>query len=105
MAGANQYHRGWRTDISEFFASVSLDAVGGSLQDIAHPRTVQTIAAILTATSACLSRTGLPQRSSASSLLANLLLVPVAEAGESLGCDARFVRWLEDIWVFSRSDT
>jgi hypothetical protein len=102
--GARTYQRAWKTDISNFFATVTPTSVANALAPLAPRETVRAILDIVKASAIPTGRSGIPQRSTASSVIANLLLVPVDNAIESIAGKAREARWLDDIWLFSRSD-
>jgi hypothetical protein len=101
------------TDVVSFFANIPIDRAceqivtrGGSGAPIDR------LVDMLQAWGRIQGRSGLPQRSKASAVLANMYLRPVddeidAATGESrfLGIAAKAAtRWMDDIWVFGRDE-
>jgi hypothetical protein len=102
--GAARYGCGWHTDISDFFASVPRPSINEALHDVAPPPTAHTITAEVQTAMDSVGRHGIPQRSSASSVLANLLLGPVDEVVDEVAEGAMPARWLDDVWIFAEND-
>jgi hypothetical protein len=100
------------TDIVSFFASIPLSHMHDSLDDSA-PSSVATkrIHTLLDGFAKIPSRSGLPQRSLASSVLANMYLRPFDDALRHLAPtipkflsipEVRgFARWMDDSWLFA----
>jgi hypothetical protein len=101
-----------RTDIVSFFASVPIDA----LQEAIHDRCGSTavskrLCTLVEALAAVPDRSGLPQRSTASAVLANMFLMPLDDVllhhstplMVMFGSKVRyhsFARWMDDLWLF-----
>jgi hypothetical protein len=91
------------TDITNFFGSIDLDR----LRELVYRKAGNTLPAkavdsILETFNALPDRSGIPQRSTASSILANAFLGPVDDilmryVGST---DSLALRWMDDIWVF-----
>lgn len=101
-----------KTDISSFFASVPLEALSDDI-DARAPKGVvpKRLIEFLGSLNGLGERSGLPQRSIASSVLANMVLIPLDDVllhhatpvPRRLGSRVRyhsFARWMDDVWLF-----
>lgn len=92
------------TDITNFFGSVPVDRLAQRVRELAGAnRAADALEEVLGTFNALADRAGIPQRSTASSLLANAYLRPIDDlltryASENSG--AHVLRWMDDIWVF-----
>ncbi len=110
---SGNFESGLKTDIVSFFASIPLDRLEQKLQHrVGDGPIVQRIMSLLRGWDGVPSRRGLPQRSHASAVLANMYLSEVDDLlsvagappstafGSFLAPDGRFARWMDDIWLF-----
>ena len=121
-SGSEWFDYGLTTDVVSCFASISLDVVNSSIDD-ACPKGLPTqrLTSLLSRLGAVSPREGLPQRSTASAVIANRVLgvfdyvlaghstdIPFAllsGGAESEGRTRRsHLRWMDDIWLFSDSE-
>jgi hypothetical protein len=106
-----------KTDIVSFFASVALDLVKDRLDDLAPKNAIsRRLVSILEGFGRIPERSGLPQRSTASAVLANMVLAPVDDVLQHHALDLpdlrlfhedgedpprrSFARWMDDVWLF-----
>ncbi|PZS34625.1 MAG: hypothetical protein DLM59_04410 [Pseudonocardiales bacterium] len=100
-----------KSDIVSFFASVTTDVLSECIQDRVSPGVIADRLISFLEGSQRPTRSGLPQRSLASAILANVVLGPLDDVllgyrldafkgtfFESLG--PGFTRWMDDIWLF-----
>ena len=103
-----------KTDIVSCFSSISVERVRDVLfESLGSGAPVGRLVSMLEAWQAIPSRSGLPQRSSASAALANFFLRPIDEVlvrhGKARGVgaltfkDGTALRWMDDVWFFSNS--
>ena len=104
---AGEYSFGLVTDVVSFFASVPVDRVKEDIQSVVGGRVAARLGNLLDGWSRVPGRSGLPQRSTASSVLANRYLRPlddtlavVSRAAARGSKGPTCVRWMDDIWVF-----
>lgn len=109
------YKFGFKTDIVSCFASMPISRV---VEDIEHRAPgsgtlVERLSDMLTQWEATPHRSGLPQRNTASSLLANMYLMNLDEVvrdynSRSSGRGRRqkvlSTRWMDDLWVFGQNE-
>jgi hypothetical protein len=105
--------KGLATDVVSFFASIrTTDLVTELEHKLNGSLMVARLTDLLAGWSAVKGRSGLPQRSLASCVLAHFFLRPIDELLERLAkrsgassSDARgaVCRWMDDIWLFGRS--
>lgn len=103
-----------KTDIVSFFSSVPIDAIKEAIEgratSLAH--VIERLCDLLEGFQLMPNRAGLPQRSSASAVLANMYLIPLDDLLRSHSSPLRrkfrsgvqyhsFARWMDDIWLFS----
>lgn len=92
------------TDITNFFGSMPADRLSQRVRELAGTGLVtDALERVLAAFNNLADRAGIPQRSTASSLLANVYLRPIDDlleryVSENPGSHA--MRWMDDIWVF-----
>ncbi len=109
---AGFFDAGLKSDVVSFFASVDLDVVADQIYDRAGSnRVVQRLLSMLEGWQAIPGRSGLPQRSAASAVLAHLYLKPlhdlllyygaVSNWWKFLAPEGAAARWMDDIWLFS----
>lgn len=107
-----------KTDIVSFFASVKLERLADQIaRRSGSSQIVERLVDMLEGWSQMAGRSGLPQRSAASALLANLYLSPVDDVldyyGSIEGSKGPFMwptgkrvpnvaRWMDDIWLFGQ---
>ena len=100
---------GLKTDLTSFFASIPVEEVCEQLQAAAPGRISAALTEWLNAWSNTPRRSGLPQRSGPSAVLANMYIRPfdeiiaahverVAAAGVD-GAPLHASRWMDDVWV------
>ena len=106
------YQVALRTDVVSFFASISLETVQTEVCARAPSgRVTSRLLAFLEGFDTTSYRSGLPQRSTASAVIANMVLTPLDDVLEhyarpipqSLKSELRyhsFARWMDDIWLF-----
>jgi hypothetical protein len=111
MAGL--YDFGLKTDVSSFFAGIQPAVAADKITEICQRSSLtDDLIALLLGWDLGVARSGIPQRSSASSVLANMILAPadahLAELSVSprrrhilFGRPLEFARWMDDIWIFS----
>ena len=101
-----------KTDIVSFFSSVQADHLSEMLFQLAGTdQTTDRLASMLRSWDKVPGRSGLPQRSAASAVLANMYLSPVDKfvqrsfdlPGEAASGGA--VRWMDDIWLFGNDES
>ncbi len=103
-----------KTDVVSCFSSMSVDRVRDALyESLGTGTTVAKLVDMLEAWQAVPSRSGLPQRCSASAALANFFLSPIDEVlqrhGKARGLiapafkDGTALRWMDDVWLFSNT--
>lgn len=109
---ASIYAAALKTDIVSFFASISVDRVQDAIQERGgSSRITERLVSMLDDWSRIPQRSGLPQRSFASSVLANMLLINVDDvlrhhavvAPKRLFAPvvpASFARWMDDMLLF-----
>jgi hypothetical protein len=104
-----------RTDIVSFFASVSLNLVKDGLDDRAPQNAVtRRLVSLLEGFERIPERSGLPQRSTASAVLANMVLAPIDDVLQHHALELpsllmfgehpprrSFARWMDDLWLFA----
>jgi hypothetical protein len=101
------------TDVVSYFASIPLhNLVEELLRRTGHNDIVERLVDMLLSWGRMAGRTGLPQRSNASSVLANMYLRPIDDALQQfgrhrrvmlqaeIGHDVAATRWMDDIWLF-----
>jgi hypothetical protein len=98
------------TDLTSFFASISLGAVQDAVHDRAPTNAItRRLFTFLEGVDRVPERSGLPQRSTASAVLANMLLRPIddllAHHATRVPLLPRyermsFARWMDDMWLF-----
>jgi hypothetical protein len=105
-----------KTDVVSFFASVDIDRISEDIVTRAGENAMTArLTDLLAGWSRIPQRSGLPQRSAASAVLANMYLVPIDDALGHFGAienpfvqnivpEDAAVRWMDDIWLFG-SDT
>jgi hypothetical protein len=108
------YRHALTTDITNFFASIPVQRLLDEIEgDIGRKEQLTALSAFLEAFDQQARRGGLPQRSTASAVLAHRYLRPLDSyldrAGSSLFTMKAFrsqgqtnLRWMDDIWVFGR---
>lgn len=113
---ADEFDFGLKTDVSSFFASLDPEKVAERLtRTAAEPTHVEKLSRMLMAWKIHNPRPGLPQRSTASAVLANMMLRDLDSALQEISTKVRrlglragerhsFARWMDDIWVFSNDD-
>ena len=102
-----------QTDIVSCFASIPLDRLIEEIQRrVGHSELVDRLVDMLLSWGRVAGRSGLPQRSNASSVLANMYLRPIDDAlhqfgrhrkpmlRAQVGHDVAATRWMDDIWLF-----
>lgn len=103
-----------RSDLVSFFASIPLDVVRDAVDDRTSKSAVTTrLYSFLEGIDLVPERSGLPQRSIASAVLANMVLRPIDDLLDhyadtvkvsflpAAGSKRRtFARWMDDIWLF-----
>lgn len=99
---------GLKTDLTSFFASIPLSDVCERLQSEAPGKISATVTEWLTAWSSTPRRSGLPQRSGPSAVLANMYIQPIDGVISAYVTDIRgggpdapalASRWMDDIWL------
>lgn len=102
-----------KTDITSFFASISFETIEAYIEDNAPKGLLAERLLSFLQASQRPERSGLPQRSQASAVLANMILTPlddvltkfaVEDPEESCWAEfgPGFTRWMDDIWLFVR---
>lgn len=95
------------TDITNFFASIPLDNLVSTVESkVRSNAVVQTLTEVLSTYNTIATRAGVPQRSTASSLLANIYLRSIDELLIRYSTSRnrhRWLRWMDDIWIFGGS--
>jgi hypothetical protein len=110
-----KYKYGFKTDIVSCFASMPVSRVVEDMQRKASSSTaiVDRLGNMLEHWDAAPGRRGLPQRSAASALLANMYLMNLDEIVSAYNSDARqrkkgprdlSTRWMDDLWVFGNRE-
>jgi hypothetical protein len=103
------------TDVVSFFGSIPKGALLEQIEARGQNRIAERLAGMVGSWYEVTGR-GLPQRSRASAVLAHMYLRPVddllqqydrqmPDRGRRLVPEGRAVRWMDDIWLFGRSDT
>lgn len=106
----SRYRFGLSTDVVSFFASIPIDRLCDDIAGASGGQVTDRLIDVLQAWSRVNGRSGLPQRSVASSALANFYLKPFdvaieAHAGRVTGRSyIAATRWMDDVWVFSGSE-
>lgn len=110
------FHSGLRSDLVSCFASIPIDLVSEAIDDRAPKGEVKhRLVSFLEGISEVPGRSGLPQRSIASAVIANMYLRPLDDVleyyaheipgirliGEKRKAQRRsWTRWMDDIWLF-----
>jgi hypothetical protein len=121
-SGAAWFDYGLTTDVVSCFATISLDIACSTIDDVC-PKGLPTkrLTTLLEGFGKVSPREGLPQRSTASAVIANKVLsvfdvvmadhatdIPVfllaENDGKSSGTRRSHVRWMDDMWLFSDSE-
>jgi hypothetical protein len=114
---ADLFEFGLKTDISAFFSSLDPELVASRVLTCdVDPRTADRLSRMLLAWKVHNPRPGLPQRSTASSVLANMMLAdvdvvlreaarPVPKIFKNPGERFSFARWMDDMWIFGNDDS
>lgn len=102
------------TDLTSFFASIPLSRAQDELESRCRDNAIlRRLFSLLEGFDRVPERSGLPQRSAASAVIANMILTPVDDVlrlhSTSIPVTTRrgrtryrsFVRWIDDIWVFT----
>jgi hypothetical protein len=100
-----------RTDVVSFFASVPIELVAEQVTEIGRSDAVcNRIVAFLEGWNLIPGRSGLPQRSAASAVLAHMYLTPIDDVLRHYNTvrglvktavpEGRALRWMDDIWLF-----
>jgi hypothetical protein len=100
----SEYGRGLLTDIVSYFASIEVPILCEMITSRAHNDLTKRLNDMLLAWAKVPGRSGIPQRCSASSVLANLYLRPLDDAIRSVATfgedgEPSVARWMDDIWV------
>lgn len=101
-----------KTDIVSFFSSVKIESLNDRLFELAgHNDVTERLAGMLLSWQRIPERSGLPQRSAASAVLANMYLSPIDDlmqyyltrsgSESSVNC----MRWMDDIWLFGEDES
>lgn len=113
---ADLFEYGLKTDIGSFFASLDPEQVTSQISAVgADHRTVDRLTRMLLGWKIHNPRPGLPQRSTASAILANMMLrdadavlrdvaAPVPIIFNKPGKRYSFARWMDDMWLFGNDD-
>lgn len=108
---AESYHFGLTTDIVSFFATIPVDRICEELDArIGRGAPTERLIDMLQGWARVQGRSGLPQRSMASAVLANFYLRPLDDVVQAVSFKSRLLgvqtatRWMDDIWVFGRDD-
>lgn len=94
------------TDITNFFGSIDVNRLVELVyRKAGKTRPVEMLESILRAFNDLPDRSGIPQRSTASSILANAFVAPVDDVLGRYASHhgAHVARWMDDIWVFGGS--
>lgn len=110
------FESGLRTDLVSCFASMPIDQVSAAIDDRVSQGSVKNrLISFLESTSRTPARSGLPQRSLASAVIANMYLAPLddvlehysqeilsfALVGKKRRMERRsWTRWMDDVWLF-----
>jgi hypothetical protein len=97
---------GLQVDISSFFASINADRMADLLyQRLGKTGPASILADVIRQHDSLSTRSGIPQRSFSSAILAHLYLSPVDDSLRSAARTARAVtRWMDDITVFGSEE-
>lgn len=105
---AGTYGYGLLTDVVSFFASVPIERISEDALSVGGGRIGRRLSDMLVGWSAVPGRSGLPQRSTASAVLANRYLRPLDDTLAAVSRraapgakGATSVRWMDDIWIFA----
>lgn len=107
---ANRYNFGLTTDVVSFFASIPIDRLCDEILGRTKGLVPEKLVEILQSWTRINGRSGLPQRSVASSALANFYLRPLdgtleAAAGQVADRDyPATTRWMDDVWIFGANE-
>jgi hypothetical protein len=98
------------TDVVSFFASIPIGQLAEQIaQRAGGGRVTNRLVSMLEGWDAMPTRSGLPQRFLASSVLANMYLAPVDDVLQRFGRTRRgrpyrIARWMDDMWVFGQDE-
>ncbi|MCI0582070.1 MAG: RNA-directed DNA polymerase [Chloroflexi bacterium] len=108
---AGTYKFGLTTDVVSYFASVPIDRICDEIVGrCARGAPLDRLVEMLQSWARVHGRSGLPQRSMASAVLANFYLRPLDEVIHNASFTSRILsvrtatRWMDDIWLFGRDD-
>lgn len=114
---AEQSGLGMKVDVGSFFASIDTEMLLDTLRERTDSPAADRIADLIRSWRGQYGHVGLPQRSTASSVLANAYLMSLDEQlARTLGVAPRtrvvmsqpsrhkYVRWMDDIWMFDESE-
>lgn len=116
---ATHYSVGLKVDVSNFFASVNPEMLIERVNDTATGHNVARLSELLLSWRDHHGQVGIPQRSTASSVLANYFLMPIdRQLAEDLGATPedltgppsqpsahKFARWMDDVWAFDYEES
>lgn len=104
-----------KTDLTSFFASIPISSIGSLLDDrCPKGQLIERLHSLIDGFTRISERTGLPQRSTASAVLANAFLQPLDDLLDAYAEDMpnlfaiggspttrrSFARWMDDMWIF-----
>lgn len=104
LSGAADHYAGLRTDVVSCFASIDLERLADRvMQRRANDLTARLVTMLQAFTNQVSDRTGLPQRSLGSAVLANLYLRTIDDViGDYTTRHGTVgLRWMDDVWLFS----
>jgi hypothetical protein len=114
VAFARHFPNGLTTDVVSCFPSISIDMLMEDLQTVQKPnKVIERLEDLLRSWSEINGRSGLPQRSLASCVLAHFFLRPIddvlrrhAKSNWTLArkTGAAACRWMDDVWVFGSTE-
>ncbi|MGH9194167.1 MAG: RNA-directed DNA polymerase [Acidimicrobiia bacterium] len=107
---ATWYRAALKTDIVSFFSSVPIDRLSEDILQLAGSGVGRRLVDMLAGFDAVHGRSGIPQRSAASAVLAHFYLMSLDEVlgshaqarglAATMFSEGRLVRWMDDIWIF-----
>lgn len=102
-AAIDEHESVFATDITNFFGSIGIDRLSELVfRKAGSSLPAHALAAMLGTFNSLPDRSGIPQRSVASAVLANAFLGPVDEllARYATSVGGEVLRWMDDVWVF-----
>lgn len=101
-----------KTDVTSFFSSIKIESINQIMfERVGHDDVTDRLAGMLLYWQKTPERSGLPQRSAASAVLANMYLSPTDDLIQHYSARSRSrlpmqcMRWMDDLWFFGEDES